>query len=107
MTIKNEIENAVIERCNCAFSSSAIYSGEFSCQESCSTCSGPALGTYVIYRARINGTSDLLTAPQLMQHIDDWRTDDGTLLYNFFRLRLSNDCDFKISSFKEKEWSGV
>ena len=104
-SIKKEIESAVRERCNCAFSSSAIYSGEFSCQfTSCkSECDSAA---HVTYRALLNGTSDLLTAPQLMQHLQDWRGTGGTLLYNnIFRLKLASDseCSVSIQSIEDEE----
>ena len=101
--IKREVEKAVRERCNCAFSSSAIYSGEFSCQFT--SCKGLKcdLATYVTYRAVLNGTSDLLPANQLMGHIQDWQETEGTLLYNKLRLRLVSECDLNIDSFHDKE----
>ena len=101
--IKREVEKGVRERCNCAFSASAIHSGEFSCQFThCRNCNQ---ATHVTYRAILNGTTDLLSAGQLMEHIQDWHESDGTLLYNMFRLRLasSDECDLVITSFKERE----
>ncbi len=104
-SIKKEVEEAVRERCECDFKSTAIYSGEFSCRSSnCkSSCS---LGTQATYRAILNGTSDLLSAEEIMNHIEDWRESDCTLLYNnLFRLDLANktECKLRIKSFKEKE----
>ena len=103
-SIKREVEEAVRERCECDFKSTAIYSGEFSCQSSnCkSSCS---LGTQVSYRAILNGTSDLLIAGEIMNHIEDWRETRGTLLYNLFRLRLAkkSECQLSIDSFDESE----
>ena len=58
--------------------------------------------TNVIYRAIINGTSDILTAPELMDLIENWRTTGGTLLYNSkYRLRLAQKeaCPLQIESF--------
>ena len=92
------------ERCNCTFSSSAIYSGRFGCifGSAESECD---LATYITYRAILNGTSDLLTAPQLMQHLQDWRGARGTLLYsNMLRLRVASDleCRVNIESFEDE-----
>lgn len=97
-SIKNEIEEAIQHRCDCEFYSSAIYSGEFSCQTTTSD---------VIYRAIINGTSDLLTASELLDYIEHWKKNDQTMLHNLFRLRLSQDCPIKISSFNEVECTGT
>ena len=102
-SIKTQVEEAVRERCECDFKS-VIYSGEFSCRSSnCkSSCS---LGTQVTYRAILNGTSNLLTAGEILSHIEDWRESDGTLLYQFIRYDLSKkkDCQLEIHSFREVE----
>ena len=84
-------------RCGCDFHSSAIYSGEFSCQTT---------NTEVIYRAIINGTSDLRTAAELISYIDNWLRSEGTLLYNKFRLRLAQSCSLRFESFSELECKG-
>ena len=97
MNIKKGMEKAVRERCDCAFSSSAIYSGEFSCQFTSCSNSECDLATHVTYRAILNGTSDLLPANQLMQHIQDWRETRGSLLYNVFHLRLASDSECRVS----------
>ena len=83
--IKQSIETAIRDRCDCNFESSAMFSGEFSCQTTT---------TRVTYRATINGTSDILPAPQLISLIEDWRVKSGTMLYGKFRLRLmdKNEC---------------
>ena len=96
--IKQSIEDAIRKRCDCDFEDSAIYSGEFSCQTST---------TSVTYRAIINGTSDLLTAQALLDHIEDWRINSGTLLHDRFRLRLAKKekCALKIDSFDDLECS--
>ena len=98
-SIKRVLESAVRERCDCNFSSRSIFSGEFSCQSTSS------LITHVIYRATINGTSDLLTTNQIMKHIDDWRESRGTLLYKIFRLKVSSksECPLTIDSFDDQE----
>ena len=94
-SVKESIEQAVRQRCNnCNFQSSSIHSGEFSCQTTT---------TEVIYRALINGTSDLLTAAELLGYIENWRHNKGTLLYHKFRLRLSQHCPLQIESFDEVE----
>ena len=93
-SIKESIEQAIRQYCSCDFQSSAIYSGEFSCQTTT---------TDVIYRAIINGTSDLRTATELLDNIENWRRNRGTLLYNKFRLRLSQHCPLQIESFDEVE----
>jgi hypothetical protein len=93
-SVKKNLEQAVRQRCSCDFQSSSIYSGEFSCQTTT---------TDVIYRAIINGTSDLRTATELLGHIENWRHNQGTLLYHKFRLRLSQSCPLQIESFDEVE----
>ena len=93
-SVKENIEREVRQRCSCNFQSSAIYSGEFSCQTTT---------TEVIYRAIVNGTSDLRTATELLGYIDNWQHNDGTLLYHKFRLRLSQHCPLQIESFSEIE----
>ena len=103
VSIKKEVEQAVSEHCHCPFSSTAIYAGEFSCQfTSCKDCD---LATHVTYRAIINGTTDLLSATEMMQHIQDWRDSKHTLLYNVFRLRMkkTSECKLSIDSFEEDE----
>ena len=96
--MKWNIEKAVRQRCACDFLSFAIYSGEFSCRKS---------KTSVVYRAIINGTSDLHTADELMDFIEDWRTNEATLLYNKFRLDIANkeDCHLRIQSFNDGDCS--
>ena len=61
------------------------------------------------YRAIINGTSDLLTAQALLDHIEDWRINSGTLLHDRFRLRLAKkeECALKIDSFDDLECSAT
>ena len=93
-SIKAAIEEAVQSRCDCDFYSSAITSGEFSCQTTTSD---------VVYRAVINGRSDLITANETLDYIDDWRRNEQTILHNLFRLRLSQDCPLRIDSFNEVE----
>ena len=85
------------KRCNCDFSSSAIYSGEFSCQTT---------STEVIYRAIINGSSESRTATELVNLMENWLQGEGTLLYNKFRLRLAQNCSLRVESFSEAECDG-
>ncbi len=94
--IQQSLEETIRNRCNCSFDRSAIYEGEFSCQTTT---------TRATYRARINGTSDILPAPQLLRLIDSWRNDSGTLLYGKLRLRLAdqNECPLEIESFDNEE----
>ena len=93
-SVKENIEQAIRQRCSCNFQSSSIYSGEFSCQTTT---------TDVIYRAIINGTSDQQAATELIGYIDDWQQNEGTLLYHKFRLRLSQHCPLQIKSFNDAE----
>ncbi len=105
-SIKREVEKAVREHCECDFKSTAIYSGEFTCLSSnCDAMTSCSLGTQVTYRAILNGTSDLLTAGEILNHIEDWRESDGTLLSNFIRVKLAKkkDCPLTINSFREEE----
>ena len=96
-SIKKDIESAVQHRCGCDFNSSAIYSGEFSCQTTT---------TEVIYRAIINGTSDLHTAAEVFSYIENWLKIEGTLLYNKIRLRLAKNCSLYVETFSEVECKG-
>ena len=96
-SIKDNIEQAIARRCDCNFESSAIYSGEFSCQTTTNE---------VVYRAIVNGSSELLTANELVSHIEEWKTSEGTLLYNKFRLRLAQACSLRVESFNEPECDG-
>ena len=91
-SVKENIQQAIRQRCGCNFQSSAIYSGELSCQT-----------TTVIYRAIINGTSDLHTATELLGFVEDWRRNEGTFLYRKFRLCLSQHRPLQIESFNEAE----
>ena len=93
-SIKREIQAAIRDRCDCNFYSYAIESGEFSCQTT---------NTNVVYRAIINGKSNLRTADELLEYLDHWRKNDQTLLHDLFRLRMSQDCPLKIDSFNEVE----
>lgn len=92
--IKRNIEYVVQNRCHCDFSSSAIYSGEFSCRTSRNA---------VMYRAIINGSSEILRADDVITYIEDWKRSDGTLLYKKFRLQLSQSCPISFKSFSETE----
>jgi len=99
------MEGAVRERCNCPFSSSAIHAGEFSCQfaRNDSNCNH---ASHVIYRGMLNGSSNMLSADQLIEHIHHWRATAGTLLYgNILRLKVasSEECRVKIESFEDEE----
>lgn len=47
--------------------------------------------------------SDLRNATELLGHIENWRHNQGTLLYHKFRLRLSQHCPLQIESFDEVE----
>ena len=73
------------QRCGCNFKTGSIIDGEFRCQSSTSS---------ILYRATIEGSSDTLTAKQLMVHIDDWKMDEGSFLYQYFRLQI----DKKLST---------
>ena len=109
-SVKSNLEEAVSSRCNCPFLSTRIHHGEFSCQPK--TCSsdgecGPSSSaiTAVTYRAIVNGTSDLMTADQVIGHIDAWREDTGSFLHYMFRLRMytQKECELKINSFYKTE----
>ena len=51
----------------------------------------------------INGTSDLRTAPQLLNFIKNWIKNEGTFLAGRFRLRVVPDCPLQIQSFHQPE----
>ena len=104
-SIKRDVEKGIRERCKCDFSSTAINSGEFSCLYTSGKSDNCELATYVTYRAILNGSSDLLSANQLMAHLQDWHEAKRSLLYNVFRLKLANatECSIKIDSFDEEE----
>ena len=47
-----------------------------------------SVGT-VLYRAVVNGSSDLLKATQILDYVEEWRESTESLLHNnFFRLRI-------------------
>ena len=98
--IKRSLEQAVQERCNCPFSSTAIHSNHFHCQTI-----DNVLSTHLTYRAILNGTSDLLPASTAMEHIQDWVDAEGTIDYYFFVLNVmsTRQCTLRVKSLKEKQ----
>ena len=96
--IKEALTQAINKRCNCGFQKSAIDDGEFSCQ---------TMIGHVVYRSKINGTSDFRTANELLAYIEDWITSEGTfLLDDVFRLRVSTSCPLRIQSVHQPECLG-
>ena len=98
------MEKAIRERCNYDFYSSAIKSGEFSCHSArCQSDCDQA--THVTYCAIMSGTTDILTADQFMQHMEDWRETRGTLLYRVLRLSMGShaECSVRAKSFEDEE----
>lgn len=60
----------------------------------------------LIYRARIRGSSEILSGSEILAHIQDWLTNDGTFLYTYharIRIRADPQCPLKIKSFSEPE----
>jgi len=92
--VRTALTAAIRERCNCDFQSTSIDSGEFSCQTTT---------THVVYRSLINGTSELHTAPELLNFIDDWLRNEGTFHIFRFCLRVVPDCPLHIQSFLQPE----
>lgn len=68
--------------------------GDFSCETTKSD---------VIYRTVINGTSNTLLAPRLIDTIQQWIEDDGTFLVDLMRMRVRKNCLLHINSLSEKE----
>ena len=96
--IKEALKKAINKRCNCGFQMNAIDDGEFSCQ---------TMIGHVVYRSKINGTSDFRTANELLEYIEDWITSEGTfLLDDVFRLRVSTSCPLRIQSVHQPECLG-
>ena len=94
--IRKSLTDTINRKCECNFDINAIYTGEFSCQTT----------KYdAIYRTVINGTSDSLTAPELVNHIREWKGEDGTFPVDLLRLRVETSCPLVIESFSEKECS--
>ena len=102
-SIRNELGEIVREHCNCDFSSTAIHSGEFSCLST--ICHSNCSHTPVTYRAIIDGSSDLLTADQLMDIMKEWHDSSSSLLIGKIRLKMasSDECQLSIDSFDEEE----
>ena len=96
-SILKNIEHVVREECNCDFDSSEIHSGEFSCRTKRDA---------VTYRAIINGSSAMLSANEIRDIIDDWKTSDGTMRHRKFRLQLTSSCPIAFTSFSEPECRG-
>ena len=51
----------------------------------------------------INGTSDLRTAPQLLNFIEDWIKTEGAFSVGYFRLWVVPKCPLQIQSFYQLE----
>ena len=67
---------------------------------------GCCIMTTYTNRARVTGSSDTLTTPELLATIQDWLTNDGTFLYTYngrIRLRADPHCPLEITSFSEPE----
>ena len=63
-----------------------------------------------LYRARLTGSSDTLTPPELLELIQDWVTGEGSFLYTYhgrIRLRLDPQCPLEITSFFQTECRGA
>ena len=87
---REALMQAINKRCNCGIQKSAIDDGEFSCQ---------TMIGHVVYRSKINGTSDIQTASEFLAYIEDWVTSEGTfLLDDVFRLRVSTSCPLRIAT---------
>ena len=102
--IRKELEKVVREHCDCNYHYTAIHSGAFSCMTS--TCqSNCSLITHATYRAIINGSSDLLTANQLMDILREWHDSSSFLHVSNIRLKMacSEECQLSIGSFDEEE----
>ena len=95
--ILKNIEDVVQKRCNCDFDSSEIHSGEFSCRTKRDA---------VTYRAIINGSSEILSANETLDLIDDWKTNESTMRYRQFRLQLTSSCPISFKTFSEPECTG-
>ena len=95
--IKEALMQAINKHCNCGFQKSAIDDGEFSCQ---------TMIGHVVYRSKINGTSDIRTANEFLAYIEDWITSEGTFLLDVFRLRVSTSCPLRIQSVHQPECLG-
>ena len=64
----------------------------------------------ISYRARLTGSSDTLTPPELLAILQEWVTNDGTFLYTYhgrMRLGLDQHCPLEITSFSQPECNGV
>ena len=97
VAIKENIEDVVRKGCNCNFNSTEIHSGEFSCRTKRDA---------VTYRAIINGSSEILSANETLDLIDDWKTSEGTMRYRKFRLQLTSSCPISFKTFSELECTG-
>ena len=57
-------------------------------------------------RARITGTTDTATTPQLLELIQNWILNDATFLFTYhgnMRLGLDRECPLEITSFSQPE----
>ena len=91
------------ERCKCNFNSKSIHSGQFSCLST--ICHSNCSHTPVTYRAIIDGSSDFLTADQLMDFMKEWHDSSSSLLVSKIQLKIarSEECQLSIGSFDEEE----
>ena len=99
--MRKELEKVVREHCDCNYHYTAIHSGAFSCMTS-TNCS---LITHATYRAIIDGSSDLLTAGQLMDILREWHESSISLIVSNIQLKVahSEECQLSIKSFDEEE----
>lgn len=60
-----------------------------------------------MYRAIVNGSSDLLTAQDVLDHIEYWRSTSRAFPHRGFRLWLApkEECVLEINSFSDPECS--
>ena len=94
--VKAALTSGIRSRSNCNFSVDAIDDGEFSCQTSIME---------VVYRNKINGTSDTFTALELLGFIENWIMNEGTFKVDMFRLRTNTSCPIHVQSFHHPECS--
>ncbi len=87
---------AIHNHCHCDFQAKAIFVAVFSCRMT---------ADHVIYRSTIHGSSDKLTASELLTLIQDWNMTEGTFTASQFQMWVSTCQPLRIESIYQPECS--
>ena len=93
--VTSEVVKQLTASCSdCGISSDIISTQSFSCN--------PESPTYVIYRARLEGTSET-DSGSLISLIEDWVRGGASIIVTGVRMTVDSECSVAISSLNEGE----